>query len=352
MGEIMKKYFHSFRAYYNIVRKDIRVGFPISFFKKIQLWRRGFLAEKYVLYDFKNHNVKEYLSDHNSSMARWINDPYTDILSNKFLFQRIAGQYIDVPSTYALITDGFLVPTEASPILDNWEHLLEFCREIPVILKPVCGGGGSGIMLVKYGKDGFFCNGISISPEEMINRFRQLNNYLISEYIEQGSFPKNLNPSTTNTMRIVTLIDTDTCEPFIARAVQRIGNKTSAPHDNFTRGGLSSLIDMANGTLGPGATHPKGPQLQWHDVHPDNGNRISGQQIPGWEEVKSNLLNAAGKMPYLKCIGWDILLTDKGIKAIEGNHHPDPDVLQCHGGLLLDNRIRNFYERHNILLKR
>ena len=60
-------------------------------------------------------------------------------------------------------------------------------------------------------------------------------------------------------------------------------------------------------------------------------------------------MHAAESLPMLKCIGWDFVLTDSTVVAIEGNHHPDPDVLQCHSPLLIDEKIKNFYKYHKII---
>ena len=51
----------------------------------------------------------------------------------------------------------------------------------------------------------------------------------------------------------------------------------------------------------------------------------------------------------LKCVGWDFILTDDEIIPIEGNHHPDPDVLQGHGPLLESKKILDFYTFHKII---
>ncbi|AGF78360.1 glutathione synthase/ribosomal protein S6 modification enzyme (glutaminyl transferase) [Desulfocapsa sulfexigens DSM 10523] len=345
----VKTKYYLLRSYLNIFLKDIRNSFPLPIHQKCLLWQRGFLAEKYILYNLKKNSYQNYLSDVHASMARWVNDPYTDILSNKFLFAKIAGDYIKVPKTYGLILNGELLATSLDTGLHTWNDFFQYCHKSPIILKPVAGGGGDGIMLVEEKNGTIFINGKMIKKTDLIAQLEQLNNYLITEYIKQGTFPRSLNPTTTNTMRIVTLIDKDTKKPFIARAVQRIGNKTSAPHDNFTKGGLSSMIDFKTGNLSSAATHPHTPSLKWYESHPDTGAPIKDCSVPKWNEVKEQLLQAAGHLSYLKCIGWDILLTDDGICAIEGNHHPDPDVLQCHGGLLLDNRTLQFYKHNDIV---
>jgi hypothetical protein len=345
----IKRFFYSLRAYLTVINKDLRGGFPLSFIRKLECWKGGFLAEKYVLYGLAGHSKDFYLSDVHASMARWVNEPYTSVLSNKFLFEKVVGPVIRTPKTLGLIINGHLIASEVGEGDGDWGALIDLCRTEPVILKPVVGGGGKGVMQVLADGAGLSINGESLSHDRAISRLSDLDDYLVSEFVAQGEFARSLNPATTNTLRVVTLYDDDMGEPFIARAVQRIGNNKSAPYDNFTQGGLSAMIDLQTGMLGKAASHPESPTLQWHSIHPDTDGQIEGRVVPGWHGIQESIVNAARQVPFLKCVGWDFMLTDDGLCAIEGNHHPDPDVLQCHGGLLHDDRVRRFYARHGVV---
>lgn len=345
----LKHILYLLRAYYSVLSKDLNAKFPLAISRKLVCWKNGFLAEKYVLYDLENNSYRNYLSDIHASMARWINDPYTAVLSNKFLFEAVVGSSLRVPKTIGLILNGKISCWSEDAGKHDWGEVMDLCQSDPIILKPVVGGGGRGIMLVTAAGDEISVNGESMSIAAAIAQFEKLNDYLVMEYAAQGDFPQSLNPTTTNTMRVVTLFDDDIGIPFMASAVQRIGNKKSAPYDNFTKGGLSALIDLQTGRLGQAASHPDSMTLHWHKTHPDTGKQIEGRVVPRWEDIKDQVLDAASHISYLKCIGWDLMLTDDGVCAIEGNHHPDPDVLQCHGGLLHDARVRRFYERHAVI---
>ena len=45
-------------------------------------------------------------------------------------------------------------------------------------------------------------------------------------------------------------------------------------------------------------------------------------------------------------LGWDVVVTADGIRLLEGNANTGMNVLQVHGPLLSDPRIRRFYESH------
>src|SRR5699024_5670137 len=145
------------------------------------------------------------------------------------------------------------------------------------------------------------------------------------------------------------MIDPENHEPFIARAVQRIGSKTSKGLDNFTMGGYSANIDIETGILSEAATKIGGKELEWYDKHPDTGAQIKGVQVPRWDEIKKKLLNIMREMPYLKYAGWDIVLTDEDIVTIEGNNHSQVGVMQLHKQLLIEPRIKKFYKYYNII---
>jgi hypothetical protein len=48
--------------------------------------------------------------------------------------------------------------------------------------------------------------------------------------------------------------------------------------------------------------------------------------------------------PYLPYVGWDVVVTDDGIRILEGNSNSGLDGIQHYGPLLADPRVRRFYE--------
>lgn len=346
----LKQAYYSVMARVLMAKKDIRSGFPMSFVRKLSLWRRGFLSEKHVLYGFDKNPWKQFISDYHTAQARWINEPYCDILTNKYLFSKMMQPFIRTPKIFAVIFEGRIVSDGESIDITDFAGLASACRQMrALVIKPVTGGGGKGVSVLRWQDGTFLINRRPICEKELETLIIQMKHGIVTDFIEQAPYAKGLNPDSTNTLRVLTLIDPQRNTAFIARAVQRIGNKKSAPQDNFTRGGLSAIIDLETGVLGRAASHPTGMTLEWHERHPDTGNQITGIQIPQWAVIQQKIISAADRVPFLQCIGWDIVITEDGIVAIEGNHHPDPDVLQCHGPLLVDQRIRGFYRKHRII---
>lgn len=341
----MKQAYYKYRAKLNIIKKDLKDKFPISFFKKMDLWRKGFLAEKYTLYQLDKNNYKDYLSDYHTSMARWINEPFNEILTNKLIFSECVGKYIKVPETYGIFVSGQFSSNSEKTLEALVDQLTVF------VVKVVSGGGGKGVYIIKKENDNQFVlnNTTAYNKVELFQFFTTLNNYIFTEFIEPSDFSKSLNESSVNTMRIITLLDPKTNKAFIARAVQRIGVAASAPQDNFTKGGLSAAINLETGQLSDCTRHPKTKEHNRYTHHPDTKIKIEGVTIPDWKSITMQIEDAANSLPMLKVIGWDFVISNKGLVAIEGNHHPDPDVLQGHEPLLTDERIKAFYKFHKII---
>ena len=99
--------------------------------------------------------------------------------------------------------------------------------------------------------------------------------------------------------------------------------------DNGSKGGLVSRIDLDAGTLSAAKSLH---DLNEYQYHPDSGNRIEGIMIPGWSEIKLQILEVCKKMPYMDFIAWDLLMSDEGICVIEANSSSGVNIIQLWGG--------------------
>lgn len=309
---------------------------------------KGFHGESKVIYNLTKENSRYYLSDWQRLKTRFINGEYTFLLNNKVVFERLFGNDIKIPKTLSLIEKGKIVPIDN--VIEDVESLLDYIKiNSKAVMKPINGGGGAGIIILKYSGSEIYSNNQKINKEELIKLIKKLDDYFICEYVEQAEFIRNLYPESLNTMRIVTMIDPATNKAFIPIAVQRIGTKKSSPADNWTQGGISAEIDLNTGIIGKGATYPINGRMEWLEKHPDTGYQFSGVRIPHWQEIKNEILKMAEKHPYIKYVGWDVVLTNNGITIIEGNTYSGVNILQIHRPLLKDVKVKEFYKYHNVL---
>lgn len=196
------------------------------------------------------------------------------------------------------------------------EEFKNFCRcNNKFIVKPSDGSHGKGIRIESVkGKE-------KIKP--LYNELKR-ENALIEEVITQHRELREFNPTSVNTIRVVTLLKNSE-EVEIKTANFRMGNGERFA-DNFHHNGIASLLDVDRGiVITPGIDM----MLNQFIIHPKSGKQIIGYQIPHWNEVVATVKEAAKVVPTVKYIGWDVVIGDDGnIIIIEGNAAADPDISQ------------------------
>lgn len=219
-----------------------------------------------------------------------------------------------------------------------------------LIIKPYTGGGGSRISKVWYKNEKLHFEGACRSYDDFQKVVLNVPaDFLMTEFIDQTGFSKTIYPHTLNTVRILTMTDPDTGRPFVARAVQRFGTKRSRVVDNFTAGGISVHVDTETGKRGKGACFIPEEGLQWYTHHPDTKVRFSGERIDHWGEIIDYVLYLSSYYFYLPYIGWDVVPMEDGFFILEGNTNSDVNLLQIHGGLLKNPKIKIFYQYHGVI---
>ncbi len=351
-----EKFYYAVRSRLGVIRNDLRKKYPLGLAKRLKMWKLGFIGDKYVAYNLAVNNPKDYTSDFQEVMARFINQPYAEVLNNKLIFEMVYSKYVRVPRTLALLDDGYYIEY---PTLDNrsfsqhtdvYEAIVQLAKQHGrLVIKPVRGAMGTGVMLLeRTDSEQLVINGQIRSKEELKEHFQGLRDYFVSEYIEQAGYSKILYPHALNTMRLFTMVCPERNEPFLAAAVKKIGTDKSAPLDNNSIGGMAAAIDMESGVLSA-ASQFLGNRVTWFKRHPDSGALIEGVIVPNWADVKNKILEVAGALPFIKYVGWDVVEQDGGIVILEGNNHPQSRLLQMHKPLLKDSRVANFYRFHGLL---
>lgn len=303
----------------------------------------GFHADKLGLYDFARYGYGAYLSDINFIIGTGrINGPYRLLLNDKLAFHWLMGTSPRARvRLFAYVQSGLLHYPDSTAR----DRLHAYIREgRTLVFKPVRGGGGKGLRLwtpSNDSKDALSSLQLAISS---------LDDYLVTEHIEQARYARDIFPEAANTIRLLTMWDFENGRPFLGAATHRFATLASQPVDNFSFGGLTAAIDVQDGRLGAGVSRSPGSdlrstELRWSDTHPDTGAQIAGVQIPAWDGLVDGLLSIAAYLPSIRYVGWDVAITDAGFRILEANNAPDPNIIQIHRPLLLDARNREFYQR-------
>lgn len=313
------------------------------------LWARGFLSESGVIYNCSGTSLDDYVPD----TARFIRAPEIQIrggylVDDKAVFWAVFGLCVPVPRLVAEIRRGVVTVfgQQTARLGPN-----EFVQTMgDVVIKPKGGGGGAGILVMrKQGEGNWMVNGQGRSQTQIGELLAGLDRYIVTEFVQQAQYARAIYPQTTNTLRILTMIDPDSGSSFLATAVHRFGTQRSGPADNWTRGGLSARVELETGVLGRGATYPFHSVVQWRDRHPDTGEQIAGITIPHWRDIVACLRRAAERFSFIPYLGWDVVVTDDAFVVIEVNSNTDVNLLQVHGPLMSDARVRRFYRHHGVI---
>jgi hypothetical protein len=288
----------------------------------------GFLPFEYKWYELDKNDYRNYLNALNNFKNRKLNGSYNAILGNKILFEKhikniIGGiEKLFVIESIAFIEKGILKPLDKKIICNDFSSLIPFLEKNDLILKPILGDGGFGLFKITKEGDHFLINHKKVSWNDLIINLQNLDNYLIQEKFHQHGFSHDIYAGSVNTMRIGTMIDPETNEPFIAYALHRFGFTNSGFVDNVLQGGLISMIDVADGKLSRVIFLSENGDKTSYDQHPISTKQIYNEYIPNWNDLVGRILEMAKRLPYLKYVGWDIILSDDDLYVLEGNVSP------------------------------
>ena len=342
--------------YKKFLRKEFRWETTVAHRRPLW-WRRGFLSRSVTLYDLANNDPRDYVTDvqRYTRTKRMVHPHLQEILDNKFSFFLLMNQLglkSDVVTLLGLYSRGevHVFPN------DDQVSLAEFLSTRmavgrKVFIKPLRGAEGRFVRAIRRTEDGFVIDGQPATFQEVHDWILARPKPMIFEAaVPQAQEQVALNPDATNTLRVLTLPDlTRGKEPFIAVAVQRIGTSLSNHIDNWTQGGLSAKIDIETGRLSRASQLPDGRDLVWFASHPDSGAQIEGAQVPFWEEVKELVLDGANRLNFMEYIGWDIIVSPTGPVILEANVNSGMNVLQVHGPLMADPRVRRYFEKRGVV---
>lgn len=253
----------------------------------------------------------------------------TTVMRDKVQFEAFADLVVGPERhchTFGIITTtGYFGTRDQS---DSFEDLIDSLEGGNVVVKPAYGASGGGVIVARVRNGCITTDQGSLPASEFLQRTQEANHpHLVQRYIEQHPFMKQANPTSVNTVRIVSWHTGDAVR-VNEFASLRFG-KPGSPVDNSNAGGNIMAID-STGTIGPDA-------FNFYDRHRFEA-PLAGQSMPFWNEIRSFVERLHSLIPGLFTVGWDIALTDKGPFVIEGNDSWEPHVTQLPPGCGQRNR--------------
>ena len=263
--------------------------------------RNGRYSEQYVPTCFYHSDIIFRLNIRQLSMA------YTDKCAYDNYFSDVFRPTTIVRNINGLYFDGY------QPI--SKEDALQRCSQLDnAVIKPsMFGKWGAGVRV-------FSTEGGSVSETETIeDLFGQFGeDFIIQEKVQQHAEMSRLNPTSLNTIRILSFLYGT--EVIILYAVVRIGRKDRVV-DNETAGGINADIDLASGKILDCAY---GTPSEKRITHTDVGTELKGFEIPSFNQAISIVKKLHLRLPYFHLVGWDFGIDEQGRPVmIEWNRNPD-----------------------------
>jgi len=350
IGEDLPMVSSSLRQKIKIIRFLRRQSVPVSIghANKWKMWDNGFFSQSYLIYNFAENDLRDYVSDYvRYRLAVRFNGYYAVALYDKLYCNLLLNHFAEyLPKTHGVLKDGqlSLLGHGESIALTDFPAFLR--QHGQLVFKPLAGTQGVGVHLLEERGGVITLDGQSLTDEELLAKAHRWQDYLVTDYVRQHPYAAKIFPGSTNTVRLLTLWDKEAETPFIACGVHRFGVAKTAPVDSWTRGGVSAAIDLHTGVLTKAGPKPYRQAPCLSPCHPESGQQIEGVTIPHWPQIQKRLLEMAAALHFIPYIGWDIIVTENGFQVIEANNGPDLLLFQMHGPLLADPRTRRFFQHH------
>lgn len=213
-----------------------------------------------------------------------------------------------------------------------------------IILKPILGHAGRGILLAECTEDGIKLK--TTKSAIKLNGHQLLSRYIVQEVVKQHPLINEFSSQSINTIRIVTLY-TASGDIVLVSGSMRFGQGDSFV-DNWSAGGVSVGVNVDNGTLKKYAYDKIGNR---YIKHPSSGKQFEGFQIPEWDTVLKIARRIQEASPFYRLVGCDVALTHKGPVLIEANANADIVYQeQVSGPILADKRVYEEFVKYDLLI--
>lgn len=227
---------------------------------------------------------------------------------------------------------------EGRPVSE--EEAVSLCQNLDkVIIKPSRESKGHGVQLFSV-KDGI----TTLSDKPIGQLFREYKkDFLIQEWVRQHEGMAALNPTSVNTMRILSY--RSGMEVLIIYSVVRIGRSGSVI-DNQCAGGISTTVTK-DGRLGKTAF---GGYAEDNVLKTDTGVVLNGYQVPSYEKAIEMVKRLHLKLPFFNLVGWDVAIQEDGEPVlIEFNTNPglSQSAFKSGMGEYTERIIRELWPRPN-----
>ena len=256
--------------------------------------KNGIFSEKYIPDDIYFNDINLFYNDYNAFK----------IVDNKTNYDKLF-MGINQPEILAARKNGYWFIRGEISTYEAVVELLSGYKSVFIKRATDCGGG-----------NGVFPLDID---ETFETEFLKITQNIQTDIAVQGLVVQHekiaqLNSSSVNTLRILTLLDKEG-HVKVYSSILRVGGGM-ARVDNFCSGGMAVGIDD-EGKLREFGYYLNGDKV---DRHPLSGVVYKGYEIPSFEEAKDLVCRAHICVPHFRMVSWDVAIQSDGTPTlIEAN---------------------------------
>lgn len=280
-------------------------------------------------------NINKFVSYSNITKIDRVVNPrsWAPIKHNKGIFHMICKNLnLPVPKLYAIIFKNNLSISYLNSLLIKKNDLIKFIREeLPdeFVIKPETGSMGWFVNIYTKTNLGIIDGFGNLKTEQeiiesMMNN-KQYNSFVVQEKLRNHPYLADLFPSESlHNIRIMTLIDSSGhCKILHAHLQIATGQNIASQ-----QGDLRIQISLDDGTLDYGMLYDKkNGGFNKVTEHSGTDRNLREYKLPLWEDLLLLAEEAAFKFLPLRTLGWDITITEKGLKILEANSPYTPPNL-------------------------
>jgi hypothetical protein len=250
-----------------------------------------------------------------------------DMVDDKTIFYlHCTGCGLPIPRPLAFVTPPLGTTAAGSALRTETDWLRFISEQLPseFVVKPAIGDRGRLVEMYRRRGDQFALGGRRMNADELRRRLTVDAVYgraIVQVRLRNHPTLEELSGTDGLQCTRIVKVVTRAGNVEILYAFQKLisaGNQV----DNFVsaEGNLLTCVDVAAGKLGTAfAMSPHLPSYTTCETHPVTGRKLTGFELPNWEEACALTRRAAMNFLPVRAIGWDVALTSDGPMLVEGN---------------------------------